>query len=70
MPIIDMGMNISSSSASDAALQGLQGTSPVDNKRLQLQTMLLRKTLDAQQQQADAILNEMQGKGQVVDLRV
>jgi hypothetical protein len=65
-----MGMNISSSSASDAALQGLQGTNPVDSKRLQLQTMLLRKTLDAQQQQSDALLNELQGKGQVVDIRV
>jgi hypothetical protein len=32
--------------------------------------MLLRKTLDTQEQQAAQILNEMEGKGQLVDLRV
>jgi hypothetical protein len=59
-------MNISTNAA-DTALQGL---SNVDGKRAQLQAVLLKKALDSQEQQAAELLKMMEGKGQVVDLRV
>jgi hypothetical protein len=42
----------------------------VEAKRAQLQVALLRKTLDAQQEQAEQMTRMMQGKGQIVDIRV
>ena len=41
-----------------------------DDKRLQLQTMLLRKSLDLQTQEGDAQGNALSGKGSIIDLRV
>ena len=41
-----------------------------DDKRLQLQTMLLRKSLDLQAKEGDAQANSMSGKGSIIDLRV
>jgi hypothetical protein len=61
-------MNVSSTGTSDAT-QSLLQTGAVD-KRAQLQLLMLRKTLDSQQQQADELTNELEGKGQVIDLRV
>ena len=39
-------------------------------KRMALQVALLRKSLDAQQEQAADILRLLEGKGQQVDIRV
>ncbi len=39
-------------------------------KRVQLQAIMLRKSLDAQQQQAQELTQELEGKGQFIDLRV
>jgi hypothetical protein len=41
-----------------------------DDKRLQLQTMLLRKSLELQTTEADNQANTMSGKGSIIDLRV
>lgn len=62
-------MNISSTGNASAA-QAVQNTGSIDSKRLQLQAMMLRKLLDSQQQQADELIQQMQGKGQIIDLRV
>jgi hypothetical protein len=60
-----MAMNISS--ATSAALQGVQNT---DDKRAALQLALLKKALDSQQAEATSLLKLMDGKGQNVDIRV
>lgn len=49
---------------------GLQGLESVQDKRVQLQAALLRKALDSQEQQAAELLKLIEGKGQVVDIRV
>lgn len=41
-----------------------------DDKRLQLQTALLRKMLDLQKEEGQMLANEIQGKGSIVDIRV
>jgi len=45
-------------------------TNNVENKRTQLQAMLLQKALQAQQTQSVELANETQGKGQILDIRV
>lgn len=62
-------MNISSTGASDSA-QALTQTNSVEAKRMNLQALMLRKSLDGQQQQAEELTREMEGKGQIIDLRV
>ena len=57
-------MNIGSTPPVAAALPAS------DDKRLQLQTMLLRKSLDLQTQEGDAQGNALSGKGSIIDLRV
>jgi len=61
-------MNVSSTGTPNAA-QGPLQASAVD-KRAELQLLMLRKSLDSQQQQADELTRELEGKGQVIDLRV
>ncbi|MFN8221110.1 MAG: hypothetical protein U0S12_13385 [Fimbriimonadales bacterium] len=51
-------------------LAGLDPTSNVESKRLQLQVALLKKSLDVQKQQAEELQRMFEGKGQVLDLRV
>lgn len=41
-----------------------------NDKRMQLQTMLLRKSLELQTKESEAQANSMAGKGSIVDLRV
>ncbi|MHB8637042.1 MAG: hypothetical protein ACYC96_11295 [Fimbriimonadaceae bacterium] len=41
-----------------------------NDKRLQLQTMLLRKSLDLQAKETEAPTNSISGKGAIIDLRV
>jgi hypothetical protein len=47
-----------------------QAPASVENKRNQLQMLMLKKSLDSQQQQSDEQTREMEGKGQLIDLRV
>jgi hypothetical protein len=60
-------MSISGVRATEMALSALQSG---DDKRLALQVALLRKSLDSQKEQTADLLRLMEGKGQVVDLRV
>ena len=62
VPILQMTMELSRISQEQVAMS-------VDSKRLQLQMTLLRKALDSQQEQADALLRMTEGKGTQVDLR-
>ena len=62
-----MAMNISSATATSAALQGVQNS---DDKRAVLQLTLLKKALDSQQQDAAEMLKLIGGKGQNIDIRV
>lgn len=45
-------------------------SAPVDNKRAELHMLLLKKSLQSQQEQADQLLKQLEGKGQTIDLRV
>jgi hypothetical protein len=45
-------------------------TGSLESKRAALQAALLRKSVESQQQHADQIQREAEGKGQIVDLRV
>ena len=60
-------MNIGSTTATPPAAIKVPTS---DDKRLQLQTMLLRKSLDLQTQEGDAQGNALSGKGSIIDLRV
>jgi hypothetical protein len=60
-------MNIGASGSTEAPLQALSSAEP---KRAQLQVMLLKKALESQEQQAAELLKLMEGKGQVLDIRV
>ncbi len=60
-------MEISSASTAVAAARIEPAADP---KRAQLQAMLLRKMLDTQKGQAEEMTRQLQGKGQVLDIRV
>lgn len=62
-----MGMNVSGAQVTQAALQNLESLEPA---RMRLQAMLLKKTLDAQQEQSNELMKLMDGKGQIIDMRV
>lgn len=55
---------------SNSVQTALSAVQSADSKRVALQVNLLRKSLDAQQQQAAELLRQLEGKGQVVDIRV
>lgn len=42
---------------------------PADTKRAELQMLLLKKSLQAQQEQAAEIQKQIEGKGQTIDFR-
>ena len=65
--MIRVGMNVASTTATSTALQGVSNGG---EKRMALQMAILKKALDAQQDQAAQIFRQLEGKGQVVDLRV
>lgn len=60
-------MNVGGIGAADQAIQAIASG---DDRRLQLQVALLRKSLEAQQDQALELLKLAEGKGQVLDIRV
>ncbi|MFY9235405.1 MAG: hypothetical protein WAO58_13210 [Fimbriimonadaceae bacterium] len=60
-------MNIGSARSSEVAIQALLAP---EDKRIQLQMALLKKNLDAQQEQSAELLKILEGKGQVLDIRV
>ena len=57
-----------SSTATAAAASRIEPSA--DPKRAQLQAMLLRKMLDTQKTQAEEMSRLIEGKGQVLDVRV
>jgi hypothetical protein len=60
-----MGMNVSSVGPSPISVQPT-----ADTKRAALQAMILKKSLENQQSQADAMSREAEGKGAQIDIRV
>lgn len=60
-------MNVSDVSKTQALLQTLQTP---ENTQDQIQVSLLKKTLDAQKDEAAALLKQLSGKGQIIDIRV
>lgn len=47
-----------------------QSPASVENKRVALQAMLLRKSVLAQQEQSAEVERQAEGKGNLIDLRV
>lgn len=62
-------MEISGANISQTALRGVQGAGG-DDKRAQLQMMLLKRALDDQTRQAAEMARQIEGKGNVVDIKV
>jgi hypothetical protein len=52
-----------------AVLQAAQPAMSAEQARLRLQTMLLKKNLESQQEQAAEILRQVEGKGGVLDIQ-
>lgn len=50
-------------------VQGTQAPLSAEQARLRLQTMLLKKNLESQQEQAAEILRQVEGKGRVLDIQ-
>jgi hypothetical protein len=59
-------MNVSGVGNAAAQVQAMQGS---DDKRVQLQMMLLKKTLDMQKAETAAVMQQTEGKGQNIDIR-
>ena len=59
-------MNISNVGTPTPAVQTAPAT---ENKRAQLQAMLLKKTLEMQQAETMAVMQQAEGKGQTIDIR-
>jgi hypothetical protein len=62
-------VDISGASNSQIALRGVQGAGG-DDKRAQLQMLLLKRALDDQNRQAAEMTRQLEGKGNVVDIKV
>lgn len=62
-------MEISGANNSQIALRGVQGAGG-DDKRAQLQMMLLKRALDDQKRQSVEMARQIEGKGNVVDIKV
>lgn len=60
-------MNIGSTSATQTALSAVENQ---PDNRAALQMLLLKKSLDNQQSAAAQVLQQLEGKGQNVDIRV
>lgn len=60
-------MEISGAGITQAALRGVEGA---DDKRAQFQMLLLKKSLEEQQRQANDFVRLLEGKGNTIDIRV
>jgi hypothetical protein len=60
-------MNVSDVSKTQALLQALQ---PQNSTQEELQVGMLKKTLGSQKDEASQLLKMLQGKGQIIDIRV
>jgi hypothetical protein len=60
-------MNISGVGNASAQVQAM--SSP-ESKRMQLQMMLLKKSLEMQNAETAAVTQQVEGKGQSIDIRV
>ncbi len=63
-------MNVSSIQPNAVQPAQIASVPSVEAKRAALQTALLRKSLESQQQQTDQMVREAEGKGRLVDIRV
>ena len=59
-----------SGSGTQISMPAASHTESVEAKRTALQSMLLKKALEAQRQQGEETANAFVGKGQVIDIRV
>ena len=60
-------MDVTNVGGAQTVLRSIEGG---DDKRAQLQMTLLKRTLDMQKDQAAELVRMMEGKGQVIDMRV
>jgi|GEM_PF-3129215 len=60
-------MNVSGVTNSAAQVQQ---TPSLQNKRAELQMMLLKKSLEMQNAETAAVMQQTEGKGQTIDIRV
>ena len=60
-------MNVPDVAKTQALLQALQTQ---NSTREALQVGMLKKTLDAQKEEAATLLRQLSGKGQIIDIRV
>jgi len=67
VPISDVAMNVTGTQVSQAALQNLEDLKPMQMK---LQAQFLRKSLNAQEDQANELMKLLDGKGKTLDIRV
>jgi hypothetical protein len=59
------GMNVSGANA-----QPIAPVQQTESKRVALQAALLKKALEAQQRETDELQRQLEGKGQILDIRV
>ena len=62
-------MDVSTRNAIDATLRALDPSAAQEALQQKVQVSMLKKTLDAQRQQADALMRMADGKGQTIDIR-
>jgi hypothetical protein len=65
----NLNVDISGANISQTALRGVQSAAG-DDKRAQLQMLLLKRALDDQNRQAAEVSRQLEGKGNVVDIKV
>ena len=63
-------MDVISGSGTQISIPTITQPQGIESKRNALQSMLLKKALDAQIQQGEKSANAFEGKGQVIDVRV
>lgn len=62
-------MDVSARTAVDATLRALEPNAAQEALMQRLQANLLKRSLEAQQEQSQAIMRMAEGKGQVLDIR-
>ena len=64
-----IAMDVSTRTAIDATLNALNPTVSQEALMQRLQANMLKRSLDAQKEQADALMKMAEGKGQTLDIR-
>ncbi len=63
-------MDVSTRQAIDATLKALDPSAAQEALTQKVQVSLLKKSLDSQREQAATLLRMMEGKGNVIDIKV